>query len=274
MDFLDRSALRLLGGFFYTAFMELARLQRSKTDAKNLIGEQIKRGRQIRPVDMGYEVAEARYQKWDKETYEVILEVFDTDGYATEYQTITEGFVEPDPRFRGWDKIFLARVDAKIKLLEEFKRRIDAHLAEPFAIQNEQPSDFWELIHPEIVAVTKTRFETGHYADCAESAFKQINFCVKEIVKRNTGRELDGADLMRQAFSPNKPIITIETLATESGKNVQQGFMDIFAGSMTGIRNPKAHAVIDIGKERAIHFIFLASLLMDTIDIANNKYRY
>jgi uncharacterized protein (TIGR02391 family) len=135
-------------------------------------------------------------------------------------------------------------------------------------------TDFWLLIHPEIASVTKTRFEAGHYADCAEAAFKKINEVVKEIVKKSTGKENDGAPLMREAFTPTKPIITIETLATESGKNVQQGFMEIFAGSMTGIRNPKAHAVIDIGKERAIHFIFLASLLMDTIDIANNKYRY
>ncbi|MBI5642543.1 MAG: hypothetical protein HY954_03600 [Deltaproteobacteria bacterium] len=35
---------------------------------------------------------------------------------------------------------------------------------------------------------------------------------------------------------------------------------------MTGIRNPKAHNNIDIDENRAVHFIFLASLLMDKLD--------
>jgi hypothetical protein len=33
-----------------------------------------------------------------------------------------------------------------------------------------------------------------------------------------------------------------------------------------GIRNPKAHANITITPERAIHFLFLASLLLFKID--------
>ncbi len=44
--------------------------------------------------------------------------------------------------------------------------------------------------------------------------------------------------------------------------------MELFSGSMIGIRNPKAHANISITKERAIHFIFLASLLMYKLDEA------
>jgi hypothetical protein len=42
--------------------------------------------------------------------------------------------------------------------------------------------------------------------------------------------------------------------------------MQIFAGAMQGIRNPKAHDNIDIHKERAMHQIILASLLMYKLD--------
>ncbi|MBA7577516.1 hypothetical protein ES708_19369 [subsurface metagenome] len=42
--------------------------------------------------------------------------------------------------------------------------------------------------------------------------------------------------------------------------------MQIFSGAMTGIRNPKAHENITIDSQRAIHFLFLASLLMFKID--------
>jgi uncharacterized protein (TIGR02391 family) len=97
---------------------------------------------------------------------------------------------------------------------------------------------------------------------------------VKRIVKGKSGNELDGAPLMKTAFSVKNPVITLDDLSTNDGQNIQQGYMEIFAGAMTGIRNPKAHGIVTIGPERAIHFIFLASLLMDTLNIAEKKYRY
>ena len=97
---------------------------------------------------------------------------------------------------------------------------------------------------------------------------KEINSYVKNIVKKKRGEELDGAKLMNTAFSPDKPVITLDDLSTVTGKNIQQGYMQIFVGSMIGIRNPKAHENINIDKKRAIHFIFLASLLMSKLDEA------
>jgi len=128
------------------------------------------------------------------------------------------------------------------------------------------PSDFWNDIHPKITSIAKSRFESIHYADAVESAFKEINSCIKDIVKRKTGNELDGAPLMYEAFSPKNPIIVLDDLSTESGRNVQQGYMEIFAGAMIGIRNPKAHDNIHITENRARHFIYLASLLMHKIE--------
>ena len=124
----------------------------------------------------------------------------------------------------------------------------------------------WQLIHPEITEVARSRFESGHYADSVEAAFKKINAIVKEIVKLDTGEELDGAALMNRAFSLRQPIICIGDLSTESGRNIQKGYMQIFAGSMTGIRNPKAHDNLEVDRLRAIHFLCLASLLMSKLD--------
>ena len=87
-------------------------------------------------------------------------------------------------------------------------------------------------------------------------------------MKDKTGEELDGANLMNKAFSLEKPMIVLDDLSTETGKNIQKGYIQIFAGAMTGIRNPKAHENIKISKEKAIHFIFLASLLMYKLDEA------
>lgn len=128
------------------------------------------------------------------------------------------------------------------------------------------PKDFWQDIHPKITSVAKRRFENAHYADAVLSAFREVNSCVKKIVMNKTANELDGASLMHTAFSPNNPIIVLDDLSKDSGQNVQKGYMEIFAGAMIGIRNPKAHENMDIEEIPAKHRIYLASLLMNKID--------
>ncbi len=121
-------------------------------------------------------------------------------------------------------------------------------------------------MHPIVVEIARPRFESGHFADSVEAALKEVNDIVWQIVSEQTGDELDGADLMNRALSLKKPIIILDDLNMTTGRNIQVGYMQIFAGAMTGIRNPKAHANIQIDATRAIHFLFLASLLLFKID--------
>lgn len=125
---------------------------------------------------------------------------------------------------------------------------------------------FWDTIHPEIRKEAENRFKSGQYSDSVLAAFRQINSIIKEHVKKIKGVELDGSTLMQQAFSPDNPIITLDDLSTENGKNIQKGFMFLFTGSMLGIRNPNAHSNEETEKNRAIHLLFLASLLMYKFD--------
>jgi len=129
-------------------------------------------------------------------------------------------------------------------------------------------SAFWAMLHPVLVSLVRRRFEDGHRADAVEAAFKEINTRVKRAVQEASGRELDGADLMRQAFSDKNPVLLLADLTTESGRNIQVGYMQIFAGAMQGIRNPAAHGNIDVPRDEAIHLFFLASLLMRRLDAA------
>src|SRR5262249_27289696 len=124
----------------------------------------------------------------------------------------------------------------------------------------------WSLMHPTVVKISRPRFESGHFADSVEAALKEVNDIVRQLVKDKTGREYDGSDLMNRAFSVDKPILILDDLTTTSGRNIQVGYMLIFSGAMTGIRNPKAHANIEIDPTRALHFLFLASLLLFKID--------
>ena len=129
------------------------------------------------------------------------------------------------------------------------------------------PTDwFWELIHPRIASLSRPRFEAGFFGDAVEASYKEVNDVAKRIVKDVDGRELDGATLMTTAFSPKRPLIRLTPLDTETDRNVQQGYLQIMAGAMIGIRNPGAHGNLNPSASQALHLICLASLLMRKID--------
>ena len=146
--------------------------------------------------------------------------------------------------------------------LEKFKR-LDLK-------QKQEEVIFDNQIHAMISNVCKKKYFDGHYADAVESAFKEVNSRCKKIYKTKVGEEKDGSDLMNKLFSPNNPTLAFEDNSTESGKNVQQGYMQIFSGSMTGIRNPKAHENQVLTKESSYKRLMLSSLLMEKIDEAEN----
>lgn len=170
--------------------------------------------------------------------------------------------------WESWTNRFRIKLEKKafVEVLDKMKGEYKRRVAKGDKWRPGVPNIFWHLLHPKIVQISKSRFETNNFADSVEAALKEVNNIVKGIVKQKTGQEYDGADLMNRAFSLNNPIIVLGDLSTQTGKDLQKGYMQIFAGAMTGIRNPKAHENIKIDSPRAIHFLFLASLLMFKID--------
>ena len=124
----------------------------------------------------------------------------------------------------------------------------------------------WNVIHPQIVSVAKSRYDDGYYADAVEAAFKEINSRVKKIYKERTSIEKDGNKLMTAAFSVQNPIIKLGDISTETGHNIQQGYMEMFSGAMIGIRNPKAHNNQTISQADAVRKLNFASMLMYKLD--------
>jgi uncharacterized protein (TIGR02391 family) len=124
----------------------------------------------------------------------------------------------------------------------------------------------WKLLHPKVQVIAQPRFSAGHYADAVEATLKELAAAVRNLVLQRGGPELDGVSLMQTAFSPKNPIIVLADLTTQSGRDMQRGYMDLFAGTMAAIRNPKAHGNVVITPERALHLLFLASTLWYTLD--------
>ncbi|HEC37642.1 MAG TPA: TIGR02391 family protein [bacterium] len=131
---------------------------------------------------------------------------------------------------------------------------------------------FWSDIHIDISRVSKKLFVDEYYAESVFAAFKQVNLRVKKIIMSKIGEELDGKSLMFKAFNLQDLVIKLSNCSNETERNIQEGYMHLFAGSMQGIRNPKAHELVEIGNNRAKHFLYLASLLMSKIDESQQLY--
>ena len=135
---------------------------------------------------------------------------------------------------------------------------------------SEPRNPFEELVtHPQLQGVSGPLFRDGHYARAVEEAFKLLNNAVRD--KSEIGNQ-DGAGLMRTAFSANSPILRLNAFQSQTDRDEQLGYMDIFAGSMTGIRNPRAHnhQLVD-SPEVALELLVLANHLMRKLDAATKR---
>lgn len=179
--------------------------------------------------------------------YLELLQMSDLVGAVDEYLPVSGNAVE-----------MLAFVSSRVS--PEIRDALDA------CESIEMRHDFWEYIHPRIKSLARDRFSQEFRADAVSAAVREVNITVKRLVLEATGQEMDGAGLMTTAFSPNNPIIPLADLSSETGRNLQQGYMHLFQGAMIGIRNPKAHENFDTEYIKAIHLLFVASLLMTKID--------
>jgi uncharacterized protein (TIGR02391 family) len=124
--------------------------------------------------------------------------------------------------------------------------------------------------HPLVITASKSLFESGHYAQAILEAFKAVN----NLIKKKTGLNLDGKQLMAEAFNEKEPVIKLNELKTQSDRDEQEGFKFLFMGAMVGIRNPKAHDnVVQIDPYRTLEYLGFASLLMKRAEEGKVKRR-
>ena len=73
---------------------------------------------------------------------------------------------------------------------------------------------------------------------------------------------------MNQVFSTDNPMLEFCDRSTDNGKDIQLGFKEMFSGSMSALRNPKAHENTQETPSDAMRQIVFASMLMYKIDEA------
>ena len=127
----------------------------------------------------------------------------------------------------------------------------------------------WSHIHPLIQKASRKLYDDGSYANAAADAFIEINSRVKKLFHKLRPNDSipDGVDVMNKVFSKNNPMIQFCDLTDDTGKNTQIGYMEMLAGAMSALRNPKAHSNdVTITKEEAMRRLMFASMLMYKID--------
>lgn len=159
--------------------------------------------------------------------------------------------------------------------LERRRKRMIALLAKEIELMKEQLGDNGDTtagrairaysnldLHPEIARAANGLYRDGHYANAIEDAVKALN----SLVRLRSGKELDGADLMKTVFSPKNPVLRFSELQDRPDQDEQEGFMMMFSGAVAGLRNPRAHKFIKDDPERALEFIAFVSLLAKLLD--------
>jgi uncharacterized protein (TIGR02391 family) len=119
-------------------------------------------------------------------------------------------------------------------------------------------------LHPEIAGAASQLYNDGHYANAVEAAVKALN----GLVRLRSGLDIDGMSLMERAFGPSNPILKFNDLSDQSDRDEQKGFMMMFSGAVSGLRNPRSHKFIHDDPERALEFIAFVSLLAKLLDEA------
>jgi uncharacterized protein (TIGR02391 family) len=88
-----------------------------------------------------------------------------------------------------------------------------------------------------LLAVHVGLFADGYFALSVEEATK----FVEQARQGPLGQRPGWAKLMAKVFSKDAPLLRLNDLKTESKVNQQIGYMMILQGTMTGVRNPRAH---------------------------------
>jgi len=152
-----------------------------------------------------------------------------------------------------------------ISTLETIKSYFTETLEDAGVIGTLKPIKAYEglELHPAIAKAASGLYKDGHYASAVEDAVKALN----ALVRLNSGvDDKDGTQLMETVFSAKNPVLSINGLSDQSDIDEQRGFMNMFSGAVSGLRNPRAHKIIKDDPEMALEFIAFVSLLAKFAD--------
>ena len=122
--------------------------------------------------------------------------------------------------------------------------------------------------HVEIFKYCKAELLEENYFHAVLEAIKGV----ADRIRALSGLASDGADLVNKAFSVKAPVLTINSLSTETEKSEQKGFSNMLIGMFGAIRNPTAHAPKiswPITEQDALDIFSMVSFVHRKLDVTN-----
>jgi uncharacterized protein (TIGR02391 family) len=121
-------------------------------------------------------------------------------------------------------------------------------------------------IHPDLPSRVRELYDDGYFA---ESAFEAFKFVEVEVKRLSGVHGATGYKLMTRVFNRDNPVLKINSLLTDSHRDEQFGYMYMFAGAQSAIRNPRGHdtEVVD-SPDACLDHLSIASVLIRKLDEA------
>jgi uncharacterized protein (TIGR02391 family) len=119
-------------------------------------------------------------------------------------------------------------------------------------------------IHPEVFKYCRPELLQENFFHAVFEASKGLAQRIRDM----SGVQADGAALVDQVLSIEKPVLAINSLQTETERSEHKGFAALLKGCFGAVRNPLAHEpkILWEGEDDAADYLSLISLLHRKLD--------
>lgn len=119
-------------------------------------------------------------------------------------------------------------------------------------------------MHPEVLKYCRAELLQDNYFHAVFEATKGL----AQRIRDRSDVQTDGAVLVDQVFTIERPLLALNSLQTETEKSEHKGFASLLKGCFAAVRNPLAHQpkILWDGEDDAADYLSLISLLHRKLD--------
>ncbi|UOG32656.1 TIGR02391 family protein [Leptospira noguchii] len=120
-------------------------------------------------------------------------------------------------------------------------------------------------LHPELINYCRKELLSDNYFHATFEATKGV----ADLIRKKSGINKDGSELVDKVFCGNEPILKINNYTSETEKSEQKGFANLLKGMFGTFRNPLAHEPKmswNMSRDDALDLFTLASYILRRID--------
>lgn len=123
-------------------------------------------------------------------------------------------------------------------------------------IQTRLREDLWEAV--------RSSYTKGNYSGAITDAMLHLS----NMVRERSGVDGDGTALVGAVFGGADPKLKVNSLRTETERNIQKGVEQLLRGLYQAVRNPRSHAKVEDSEEDADAIILFVNFLLGIISRA------